>query len=110
MQALKRYYDFNTYLRGRFGCRVQKITVDAGLSCPNRDGTVSTGGCIYCNARGSGTGAFSKGISVKEQVLLGKKAMARRYKAKLFLAYFQSLLGEKLVLFLEDILRFFRGH
>ncbi|MFZ2040390.1 MAG: TIGR01212 family radical SAM protein, partial [Desulfobacterales bacterium] len=51
-----RYKDLNTHLRALFGCRVQKISVDAGLTCPNRDGRVGTGGCIYCNARGSGTG------------------------------------------------------
>ena len=86
----KRYNDFNSYLRSLFGCRVQKITVDAGLSCPNRDGTVSTGGCIFCNARGSGTGAFSRGLTITDQVAQGKKFLARRYKAKKFLVYFQS--------------------
>lgn len=86
----KRYNDLNTYLRSLYGCRVQKITVDAGLSCPNRDGTVSTGGCIYCNARGSGSGAFARGLSVTEQLLQGKQALAGRYKARKFLAYFQS--------------------
>jgi radical SAM protein (TIGR01212 family) len=86
----QRYKDLNTYLRSLYGCRVQKITVDAGLSCPNRDGTVSTGGCIYCNARGSGSGAFVRGLSVTEQLLQGKRALAGRYKAKKFLAYFQS--------------------
>ena len=86
----KRYNDLNTYLRSRYGCRVQKITVDAGLSCPNRDGTVSTGGCIYCNARGSGSGALARGLSVTEQLLQGKRALAGRYKARKFLAYFQS--------------------
>jgi radical SAM protein (TIGR01212 family) len=86
----KRYNDLNTYLRSLFGCRVQKITVDAGLSCPNRDGTVSTGGCIFCNARGSGTGAFSRGLTITDQIIQGKKFLARRYKAKKFLVYFQS--------------------
>ena len=86
----KRYNDLNTYLRSHFGCRVQKITIDAGLCCPNRDGTVSTGGCIYCNTRGSGTGAFSRGLSITDQLLQGKRLLARRYKAKKFIAYFQS--------------------
>jgi radical SAM protein (TIGR01212 family) len=90
IQMKLRYNDFNTYLRSLFGCRVQKITIDAGLSCPNRDGTVSTGGCIYCNTRGSGTGAISRGLSVSDQLLSGKKSLARRYKAKKFIAYFQS--------------------
>ncbi|MFC1858145.1 TIGR01212 family radical SAM protein [Thermodesulfobacteriota bacterium] len=85
-----RYNDLNTYLRNIFGCRVQKITIDAGLSCPNRDGTISRGGCIYCNARGSGTGALARGVSVADQIIQGKEALSKRYKAKKFIAYFQS--------------------
>jgi hypothetical protein len=86
----KRYNDLNTYLRSLFGCRVQKITVDAGFSCPNRDGTLATGGCIYCNTRGAGTGDHSRGLTITDQLLQGKQALSRRYKAKKFLAYFQS--------------------
>ncbi len=85
-----RYTDLNSYLRGIFGCRVQKITVDAGLSCPNRDGTIATGGCIYCNSRGSGTGAHARGWSITAQLEAGKAAMARRYRARKFIAYFQA--------------------
>jgi radical SAM protein (TIGR01212 family) len=87
---IKRYNNFNTYLRNIFGCRVQKITIDAGFSCPNRDGTISTRGCIYCNVRGSGTGAHATGLSVTEQLLQGKRALSKRYKAKKFIAYFQA--------------------
>jgi radical SAM protein (TIGR01212 family) len=86
----KRYNDLNTHLQDIFGCRVQKITVDAGLTCPNRDGTLSSGGCIYCNTRGSGTGAHAKGLSITQQIINGKKSLSKRYKAKKFLAYFQS--------------------
>lgn len=86
----KPYYDYNSYLRELFGCRVQKITVDAGLNCPNRDGTLGRGGCIYCNERGSGTGAFRLSQSITEQLEAGKAYLGRRYKAKKFLAYFQS--------------------
>ena len=86
----KRYNDFNTYLRSTYGCRVQKITVDAGFTCPNRDGTLSTEGCIYCNPRGSGTGAHKKGLSITRQLEAGKHALSKRYKAKKFMAYFQS--------------------
>jgi radical SAM protein (TIGR01212 family) len=86
----KRYNNFNTYLRNIFGCRVQKITIDAGFSCPNRDGTISTRGCIYCNVRGSGTGAHAKGLSVTEQLLQGKRTLSKRYRAKKFIAYFQA--------------------
>ena len=49
----KRYYDFRSYLRNTFDARVAKLTVDAGFTCPNRDGTRSTGGCVYCDGRGS---------------------------------------------------------
>ena len=86
----RRYSDYNTYLRSIFGQRVQKITVDTGLGCPNRDGTIATGGCIYCNARGSGSGLFGRGVTIQEQIESGRKAMGRRYKARLFTVYFQS--------------------
>ncbi|MGD2188254.1 MAG: TIGR01212 family radical SAM protein [Desulfobacterales bacterium] len=90
MAAKKRYNDLNTHMRDIFGCRVQKITLDAGLTCPNRDGTLSRGGCIYCNTRGSGTGAAAKGLSISQQLINGKKSLSKRYKAQKFLAYFQS--------------------
>jgi len=90
MKPSELYYDFNTYLRETFGCRVQKITIDAGLTCPNRDGSISYGGCIYCNERGSGTGAIAHTPGVKEQLERGKASLAGRYKARKFLAYFQS--------------------
>ncbi|MFH2045800.1 MAG: TIGR01212 family radical SAM protein [Pseudomonadota bacterium] len=91
MYILKnRYYDLNSYFRNIFGCRTHKITVDAGLNCPNRDGTISNGGCIYCNARGSGTGAHAKGLSITQQLIAGKAAVSKRFKAEKFLAYFQA--------------------
>ena len=86
----RKYNDYNTYLKELYGQRVQKITIDAGLTCPNRDGKLSKRGCIYCNSRGSGSGAFLKGQSIEEQIDQGRRAMIRKYKAKLFLAYFQS--------------------
>ncbi len=90
MENQKRYSDYNTYLRSLFGQRVQKITVDAGLTCPNRDGTLSVDGCIYCNSKGSGSGLAKRGMSIREQIEAGKIAMAKKYKARKFLAYFQS--------------------
>jgi len=84
------YLDLNTYLRRRFGQRVQKITLDAGLTCPNRDGRVGVGGCLYCNPRGSGTGAWARGWSISRQVEEGIHRLNRRYGAKKFIAYFQS--------------------
>ncbi|GKT07834.1 TIGR01212 family radical SAM protein [Desulforhabdus sp. TSK] len=88
--ASKPYRDYNSYLRELFGCRVQKITLDAGLTCPNRDGTLGTGGCIYCNERGSGTGAAQQSKSITEQLANAKAYLKRRYKAIKFLGYFQS--------------------
>jgi hypothetical protein len=85
-----RYHDLNTYFKNLYGHRVHKITLDAGLSCPNRDGKISFGGCIYCNAKGSGTGNFSRGMSIRGQIESVKKALTLRYKAKKFMAYFQS--------------------
>lgn len=90
MDAIQPYRDYNSYLREVFGCRVQKITVDAGLTCPNRDGSIGSGGCIYCNERGSGTGAAEHGLSIREQLETAKARLAKRYRAKKFLAYFQS--------------------
>jgi len=87
--GVRRYRDLNSHLRKRFGCRVQRIALDAGLTCPNRDGTKGTGGCIYCNSRGSGTG-LSATLSITQQLQRGKERLARRYKAKKFIAYFQS--------------------
>ncbi|MBW1952964.1 MAG: TIGR01212 family radical SAM protein [Deltaproteobacteria bacterium] len=86
----KPYRDLNSYLLSQFGERVQKITLDAGLTCPNRDGRVGTGGCIYCNPRGSGTGAWVQGKSITTQLQEGLARLGRRYQAKKFIAYFQS--------------------
>ena len=85
-----RYLDYNTYFQNLFGHRVHKITLDAGFNCPNRDGTLSFTGCIYCNAKGSGTGQLSKGVSLAQQIENGLKYVKKRYKAKKFIAYFQS--------------------
>jgi radical SAM protein (TIGR01212 family) len=84
------YRDLNSYLRERFGARVQKVTLDAGLTCPNRDGRVGVGGCLYCNERGSGTGAWSQGQSISAQLEEGMARLGRRYGASRFIAYFQS--------------------
>ncbi|MCD6507199.1 TIGR01212 family radical SAM protein [Candidatus Poribacteria bacterium] len=86
----RRYRSFSAYLKEQFGCRVHKVTVDAGFTCPNRDGTLGRGGCVYCDSFGSGSGAHSKGISVSEQVKAGIEWARRRYKAKKFIVYFQA--------------------
>lgn len=85
-----RYRSFNNYLFEQFGERVQKVTLDAGLGCPNRDGTKGWGGCIYCDRFGSGTGARSRYPDLRSQALAGMERLGRRYKAQKFIAYFQS--------------------
>jgi radical SAM protein (TIGR01212 family) len=88
---MKRYRDYNTYLREVFGERVQKIPLDAGFTCPNRDGTISRGGCIYCDRRGSGSGAMTqRGESLDEQIVKGMDWARKKYGAARFIAYFQS--------------------
>lgn len=87
---VKPYRDYKTYLYEIFGCKVHKISLDAGLTCPNRDGTVGTGGCIYCNSKGSGTGAHYRSPSIRDQIIDSMSYLRKRFKAEKFLAYFQS--------------------
>ncbi|ABB33376.1 hypothetical protein GeomeDRAFT_2499 [Geobacter metallireducens RCH3] len=86
----RRYTAFSDELRHIFGCRVQRISVDAGFTCPNRDGAVGTGGCIFCGGKGSGSFGIRPELSVTRQLLHGKEFLARRYGAAKFLAYFQA--------------------
>lgn len=86
----KRYTDLNRHLRDLFGQRIQKLTVDAGFTCPNRDGSTSIGGCIFCNEKGSGNGSHTLGRSVSEQIRQGREALFKRYKSTRFLVYFQA--------------------
>jgi hypothetical protein len=85
-----RYRTLAAHLKQRFGERVQKIPLDAGFSCPNRDGTFSTTGCAFCNPKGSGSGLAEAGWSLPQQWEYWKPRLARKYKARLFLGYLQS--------------------
>lgn len=85
-----RYYQFNRFLKEKFGERVQKVILDAGLGCPNRDGTKGWDGCIYCDRYGSGSGAKEKYSDIKTQALAGMEYLSKRYKARKFIPYFQS--------------------
>lgn len=86
----KRYYDLKSYWRNRFGCRVHKLPIDAGFDCPNRDGRVAAGGCIYCDSRGSMLRQAGNLPSVGEQIRRGKAFYRRSGKAEKFIAYFQT--------------------
>ena len=83
------YLSVNESLRRRFGCRVYKLSIDGGFSCPNRDGTLGHGGCIFC--AGDGSGAFAeRGGSVTEQLERAKERVAAKNKGGKYMAYFQA--------------------
>lgn len=85
-----KYTTLNSYLKGKFGCKVYKISLDCGFTCPNRDGTVSTGGCIFCSEGGSGDFAESRTLSVTEQIENGKQRVKAKIKDGKYIAYFQA--------------------
>lgn len=84
------YYSFNQYLKEKFGCKVYKICINAGFTCPNRDGTLDTRGCIFCSAGGSGDFAESAALSVTEQIEKGKARVKNKIKSGKYIAYFQA--------------------
>ena len=86
----KRYNQFSAYLKNLFGAKVYKITIDAGFSCPNRDGTISSGGCIFCDDSGSFSQAHSNLLSIEQQVQQGAETLSQRFKAEKFMSYFQA--------------------
>lgn len=86
----KRYYDLKSFFRNRFGCKVHKLPIDGGFTCPNRDGSVARGGCIYCDGRGSKLRQAGPLPSVTEQIRAGKAYYRNRGGAEKFIAYFQT--------------------
>ena len=84
------YNEFGAYLRGIFGCKVQKITLDGGFTCPNRDGKVGHGGCTYCNNQTFNPAYCHRHLPVKEQMLEGISFFAHKYPSMRYLAYFQA--------------------
>jgi radical SAM protein (TIGR01212 family) len=87
---MKRYSTFSDELKRQFGCKVQRISVDAGFTCPNRDGSLDSDGCIFCGGHGSGSHGILRSLSVAEQIVDGKEVMRRKYRASKFMAYFQA--------------------
>ncbi len=85
----KPYYSLNHYLKTVYGEKIYKIAIDAGMTCPNRDGTLDTRGCIFCSAGGSGDFA-GHGISIQEQLKNGKALFHKKNVGNCFIAYFQS--------------------
>ena len=85
----KRYNDYGTWIREQFSFRVQKISVDAGFSCPNRDGKVGRGGCVFCDNRTFNPAYCEREKSITEQIIAGKEFFKRKYPDMKYLAYFQ---------------------
>ncbi len=80
----------NNFFKEKYGERVHRIAVDAGFTCPNRDGTKGLGGCSYCGEEGARARYVDPDMSVKAQILKGIEHISRRYKASKFIAYFQA--------------------
>lgn len=85
-----KYYSLNNYLKDTFGCKVYKISLNAGCTCPNRDGTIDTRGCIFCSNGGSGDFAESSSLSISQQIDAGKQRVASKIKSGRYIAYFQA--------------------
>ncbi len=85
----KRFNSYSGYIRQKYGERVQKVTVDAGFTCPNRDGTVAVGGCTYCNNESFNPGYNTASKSIRVQIEEGQEFLKRRYGVGKFIVYFQ---------------------
>ena len=87
---MERYYSYSRFLKETFGEKVYKISIDGGFTCPNRDGTLSEGGCIFCSEGGSGDYAESSRLSVSGQIARGKGQSSKKYSGGRYIAYFQA--------------------
>ncbi|QAA30642.1 TIGR01212 family radical SAM protein [Clostridium manihotivorum] len=90
MWGSKPYHTLNYFLREKFGEKVFKISLDAGFTCPNRDGTISKGGCLFCSERGSGDFAGDRCFSISSQFGDIKNMMLKKWKNGKYIAYFQA--------------------
>lgn len=86
----KRYHTYNYFLKQKFGTKVAKLSLDAGFSCPNIDGSKGRGGCTYCSGRGSGDFAGDRALSLREQLEQQKAVMEKKWPNSQYIAYFQA--------------------
>lgn len=84
------YNSLNNYLKTKFGTKVAKLSLDGGFTCPNRDGTLSTEGCIFCSESGSGDFAGDRNLSITQQIEQQKQRISKKWPDAKFIAYFQS--------------------
>ena len=90
MQTQKRYNDFSSFIRKKFNGRVQKVSIDAGFTCPNKDGSKGVGGCTYCNNNTFNPDYCKPIKSIKVQINEGIEFFSKKYKTQKYLAYFQA--------------------
>ena len=86
----KRYHTLDYYYKNKYGCKVFKVSLNGGFSCPNIDGTVGYGGCIYCSKTGSGEFAGDKKDEIHEQFTKVKTMMHKKWPEAKYIAYFQA--------------------
>ena len=84
------YRSFSEEMRGRFGCKVYKLSIDGGMTCPNRDGKLDTSGCIFCSEKGGGEFAVSSCLPVGQQLEAARARVAQKNRGGKYIAYFQS--------------------
>ena len=86
----KRYYSLDSYIKQTFGEKLYKLALNGGMSCPNRDGTLGRGGCIFCSAGGSGDFASDRNLSIPEQIQNAKELVSKKHSGSSYIAYFQA--------------------
>ena len=86
----RRYYSLDYYLKQTFHEKLYKLSLNGGMTCPNRDGTIGTGGCIFCSEGGSGDFAADNRLPMDEQILQAKTAVSRKFSGTRYIAYFQA--------------------
>lgn len=86
----KRYYSFDSFLKNTFGEKIYKVSLDGGFTCPNRDGTIGTGSCIFCSEGGSGDFASDARLSIQDQITQGISLVAAKSPSSRYIAYFQA--------------------
>lgn len=86
----KRYHSLDYEMKTRYGQKLYKVALDGGFTCPNRDGTLGTSGCIFCSAGGSGDFAASRQLSITEQINAGQRLLSGKHTGSRFIAYFQA--------------------
>lgn len=86
----KRYYSLDYYLKQTYGEKLYKLSLDGGMTCPNRDGHLGFKGCIFCSEGGSGDFAADRHLTISEQIECGKKMIEKKYSGHSYIAYFQA--------------------